>query len=166
MDATNEAILEKYLLLPGLLEAAVAGLSEHDLDLCQGDGWSIREYVHHTMEGMWMWHLYLHVILGQDGAEFPISWYFAMSQAEWARQWAYGKRAIEPSVSLYRASISNLVELMQHEPLEAWEHYGRVTWPGAESESCLTVRDIIQMHIRHCDGHIADIKKIREFHGV
>jgi len=156
---SHEALLKRYLQLPDRLEAAIAGLSEADLDR-KGVGWSIRQYVHHTVEGEVMWQLFLRAIVGTDGIEFPIQWYFGLSQDEWAERWASGRRAVEPALALFRASTRSLVELLRNVPPEVWEHYGRVTWPGAKKESCFTVRDIVLMHIGHMDQHTVDIQAI------
>ncbi|MBI4730947.1 MAG: DinB family protein [Chloroflexi bacterium] len=166
MSATHEPLLKKYLQLPDRLEAAIAGLSEADLDLTKNDGWPIRAYVHHTVEGELMWQLFLRAILGQDGIEIPIAWYFGHEQEEWGRRWVYGKRAVGPTLALFRGSTATLAELLRNVPPEAWDHFGRVTWPGDEKETRLTVRDIVLMHIRHMDGHTADIRTIRELHGA
>jgi hypothetical protein len=164
MTDTHETLLKRYLQLPDRLEAAIAGLDEAGLDL-KAEGWPIRAYVHHTVEGELMWQLYLRAILGRDGIEFPIQWYFGLPQDEWAERWAYGKRAVAPSLTLFRGSTASLVELMRNIPPEAWEHTGRVTWLDEQEEARLSVRDIILMHIRHMDQHTADIRAIREMHG-
>jgi hypothetical protein len=161
----HETLLKHYLELPGRLEAAVQGLSEQQLDLTLGKGWSIRAYVHHTVEGEQMWQMALRAIIGRDGVEFPVHWYFAVPQDEWAKHWAYDKRPIEPALALFRGSTTGLVDLMHCLPAGTWNHYGRVTWPGDTSESRLTVRDIILIHLRHVDQHAADIRAIRAKHG-
>jgi uncharacterized damage-inducible protein DinB len=167
MTASHDSLLKRYPKLPERLEAAIAGLDETQLDLRLGTGgWSIRETVHHTVEGELMWQVFLRAILGTDGIEFPIQWYFTISQDEWAKRWAYGKRAVEPTLELLRGSTASLVELLRNVPAEAWEHHGRVIWPGHNQETRLTVRDIVLMHIRHMDQHIADIQAIRTAHKV
>jgi hypothetical protein len=162
----HDALLKKYRHLPDRLEAAISGLSESDLDLTKEGGWSIRAYVHHTVEGEWMWQMFLRAILGRDGIEIPIAWYFSLEQEEWGRRWAYAKRALGPTLALFRGSTSTLVELLRNVPSEAWEHCGRVTWPGDDKETRLSLRDIVLMHLRHMDGHTEDIRTIRELHGV
>jgi len=164
MNNIHESLLERYLQLPKRLEAAIAGLSEADLDLSLGTGWSIRAYVIHTVEGELIWQLNLRAILGRDGIEFPIQWYFGLPQEEWATCWAYQKRALEPSLALFRGSTASLVDLLRNIAPEAWEHSGRVTWPGNDKETQLSVRDILLIHIRHMDQHTADIRAIRELH--
>jgi hypothetical protein len=163
MSQTHDVLLKKYLQLPERLEAAIAGLSEAELDL-RGEGWSIREYVHHTVEGELMWQLYLRAILGTDEIAFPIQWYFALSQDEWARQWASDKRAVEPTLALFHASTRSLGELLRCIDPQAWKHHGTVTWPGAKEATRLSVRDILLIHIGHMDQHAEDIRAIRELH--
>jgi hypothetical protein len=157
---SDEALLESYLKLPDRLESAIAGLSESQLDLTLDTGWSIRAYVHHTVEGELLWQMNLRAIVGRDGIEFPFIWYFGLTQDEWADRWLYGKRAIGPALTLFRGSTASLVELLRNSPPNVWNHYGRVTWPGAEKENCFTVRDIVMMHLYHLDQHTADIHAI------
>lgn len=166
MTDKQTILLEKYLKLPGRLEAAIEGMDEAQLDLTLGTGWSIREYVHHTVEGEMIWQIFLRAILGTNGIEIPIQWYFAITQDAWAERWASGKRVVGPSLALFRGSTASLVELLRNMPDEAWEHFGRVTWPGKDKETRLTVRDIVNIHLGHMDQHTADIQAIRHLHQV
>lgn len=127
MTDSHEALLKRYLQLPERLEVAIAGLSNSELDLTKGEGWSIRQYVHHTVEGKLMWQIFLRAIAGRDGIEFPIAWYFDLTQEEWAQRWAYDKHTIELTLVLFRSSTRALVEMLRKIPPEAWEHNGRVT---------------------------------------
>jgi hypothetical protein len=163
MSEAHDVLLKKYLQLPERLEAAIDGLSEPELDL-RGEGWSIRKYVHHTVEGELMWQLFLRAIIGTDGIEFPIQWYFALSQDEWADRWASNKRAVVPSLALFRGSTQSLVELLQHVDPQTWKHCGVVTFPGSTQVKRFTVRDIVLMHIHHMDQHTEDIQRIRGQH--
>jgi hypothetical protein len=165
MSDSPETLLERYMHLPDRMESAIAGLSESQMDLTLGTGWSIREYLHHTVEGELLWQVNLRAIVGTDGVKFPFLWYMTIPQDEWAKRWAYGKRAIGPSLILFRGSTSSLVELLGNSPPEVWDHYGRITWPGAKNENRITVRDIVLMHLRHMDIHTADIQSIRVRHG-
>ena len=165
-STSNASLLKRYLKLPDKLRAAVAGLDDAQLDLTLSTGWSIREYVHHTVEGELMWQIFLRAILGQNGIEIPIAWYFGLEQQEWGRRWVYGKRSINPTLALFGGSTANLVELLHNIPAGSWNHFGRVTWPGDEMETRLTVRDIVLMHLGHMDRHTADIYAIRAFHHV
>ncbi len=159
----TEELLAAYLQIPDRLEAALSGLEEAGLDLKLSTGWSIRQYVQHVVDGEALWQMNLKVILGNNGAHFPFTWYFTHTQDEWADIWAYDKRPLEPSLALLRANTRSLVALLRLLP-DKWEHFGRVTWPGTEKETRFTVRQIVEMHIRHVEGHAADIRAIRLEH--
>ena len=161
MTGPHESLLKKYVELPDRLEAAVAGLTESQLDL-QGDGWSIRSCVHHLVEGELIWQLNLRAAAGSDGIDFPMGWYFSQPQETWAKSWCYDSRPVGPSLDLYRASTRNLVEFLRLAPPEVWKRSGCVTWPGEFQEQSLSVRDIVLVQIRHLDGHTADIRSERE----
>ena len=165
MIEETEVLLQKYLQLPGCLESAIAGLRDSDLDVCKDSGWSIRQIVHHVVEGENLWQLNLRAVVGTDGILFPFAWYLAIPQDEWAKRWAYDKRPLEPSLALYRASTWHLVEFLRKIP-ESWGHFGRVTWPGEQEETCGTVREIVEMNLRHLDQHVEEIQAIRVLHQI
>jgi uncharacterized damage-inducible protein DinB len=162
MSGKHDVLLKKYLQLPDRLEAAIAGLSDSDLDL-RGDGWSIRQYVHHTVEGELLWEVNLRAAAGYDGIEFPLRWYMLQDQDTWADRWGYDRRPVAPALALFRASTSSLVDFLRCVP-EAWERSGRITWRANQPESVYRVRDIVLMHIGHMDQHAADIRAIRAQH--
>jgi hypothetical protein len=76
MGNPHEHLLKKYLQLPDRLEAAIAGLDETGLGWKGKEGWSIRAYVHHTVEGELIWQVNLRAAAGCDGIAFPMGWYF------------------------------------------------------------------------------------------
>ena len=164
MSRSHAEILEEYRKLPDRLEEAIAGLDETDLDLRLESGWSIREYICHLVEGEQLWQINLRVIIGLNGERFPFDWYFKLSQDEWVEHWAYHKRSLKAMLDLFRADTQYLIDVLESMP-DVWEHYGRVTWPGEEEETRLSVRDIIEIHIYHMAGHTEDIRAIRVLHG-
>ena len=161
---TSTSLLEQYSQLPTRLEVVIAGLNDVALDLHLQSGWSIREYVCHLVEGEQFWQINLRMVIGLNGAKFPFLWYLEHSQDEWAELWAYGRRSIKVLLAQYRADTQYLVDILKNLP-SVWEHYGCITWPGDKEESCYSVRDIVEMHIAHLDGHSEDIHAIRDFHG-
>ena len=164
MNKSNETLLEEYRKLPEQLEACLDGLSEADLDFSLENGWSIRQYACHLVEGEQLWQINLRVIIGLNGAKFPFTWYPEHSQDEWAELWVYGKRSLEVMLEQYRADTRYLVDILKNLP-DVWEHYGRVTWPGNEVESQYSVRDIVEINLEHIDMHAKDIRAIRTLHG-
>jgi len=156
-------ILASYAAGPDRLEAALAGLSEADLDLAlSGDSWSIRQIVHHIADGDDIWKEFVKRAIGDPAGEFTLAWYWRIPQTEWAGRWAYRERAIEPSLALFRASRVHIVQLLTHRP-EAWSNSLLIRWPDEEVQT--SVGWVVAMQARHIDGHVDDIRRIREAHG-
>ena len=165
MKKKHETLLDQYLELPARLDEVIDGLADEDFDLHLENEWSIREYIAHLVDGEELWQINLRVILGVNGAQFPMTWYPQHSQMEWAELWAYNKRSIDVLLEQYQANTLALVDMLENLSDEVWEHYGRITWPGYEEESRYSVRDIVEMHISHLDGHAEDIRAILTRHG-
>jgi hypothetical protein len=158
-------ILSDYVNGPERLEAALAGLAEKDLDIALDEAsWTIREIVHHLADGDDIWKVFIKQAMGNPRSEFTLEWYWEIPQVVWAEHWAYGKRAIEPSLALLRASRAQIGQLLEHSP-EAWGKSLRVCWPNGEKQD-VSVGWVVAMQARHVEGHIEEIRKIREAHGI
>ena len=72
MSEKHTLLLKKYLQLPDRLEAAIAGLDEAGLDWKGKGGWSIRSYVHHTVEGELIWQV--------NSVGLPCRWTFTVTE--------------------------------------------------------------------------------------
>ena len=166
MNESNKTLLEDYSNLPAQLEEVIAGLDESELSLRKKNNeWSIREYICHLVEGEQLWQINLRMILGMNGAKFPMTWYPKIMQLEWSAIWAYDRRSLQVMLDQYHADTQYLVDLLQNLPDAVWDYYGRITWPGNDEESRYSVRDIVKMHISHLDVHSEDIRAIRALYG-
>lgn len=162
---TREAILKQYANGPAFLNSALAGLSPNELDLGLGAGtWTIRQIVHHIVDGDDLWKTCIKIALGNGDALFSLQWYTVRTQLEWSENWAYARRGLEPSLALYRANRGHIVDLLGHIP-GACERSVRFGRPGKE-EIRITVSDVVELHVDHMAEHIETIKAIRQAHGV
>ena len=158
-------ILARYANGPVQLESAVAGLTETELNMAEAaDTWTIRQIVHHIVDGDDVWKICLKAALGNHEGVFSLQWYWDKPQTEWAENWAYASRAIGPSLAMFRASRCHVVELVQRVP-NAWEQSIRLKTPQQADEP-ITVGDIIEMQANHAMEHIDDIWIIRQAHGI
>jgi uncharacterized damage-inducible protein DinB len=147
------------------LEAALVGLTESDLNTAQTTGtWTIRQIVHHIVDGDDIWKTCIKAALGNSEGLFHLQWYWDRPQTEWAENWRYANRSIEPSLALFRANRCHVMALIQQVPA-AWEQSIRVKWPDQQEER-ITVGDVIEMQAGHTMGHIHDIRMIRQVHGI
>ncbi len=83
---------------------------------------------------------------------------------EWSESWAYSHRGLASSLALYRANRLHLVDLLEHVP-DACERSIRFERPGKD-EICITVFDVVELHVNHLTEHIETINSIRQAHGV
>jgi catechol 2,3-dioxygenase-like lactoylglutathione lyase family enzyme len=164
-NLTPGSILADYASGPESLEAAVAGLTESELDLAPPTGgWTIRQTVHHITDGDDIWKTGIMAALGSPTGIFGLEWYWEKPQDEWVESWLYACRPIEPSLALFRANRAHLVELVRRVP-DAWERSIRIKWPR-QPEGRITIGDILAMQAGHGRGHIEEIRSIRETHGL
>ena len=156
----HEEILTQYGMGPRQLEAALLDLSESKLDLCpHADGWSIRAIVHHIADGDDLWKMCIKQAIGHPDSEF-VNWYWQVPQDEWAQNWNYSERSIEPSLALFRANRGHIVHLLRATP-GAMEKTIRVRWPTIE-EQVVQVASIVEGQTQHVTEHVAEIVTIRE----
>jgi uncharacterized damage-inducible protein DinB len=160
-----QVLLERYADGPQQLEAALAGLEGHDLDAAQtAENWTIRQIVHHIVDGDDLWKMCIKASLGDSRGLFSYRWYWEKPQDEWADHWAYAEREIKPSLALFRANRAHVVQLLQRMP-DAWERYTLITLASGE-ERATSVRYVVEMQSRHVESHVADIRDIRRKHNL
>lgn len=162
---TSTAILAQYADGPAQLEAALIGLTESALDLAQApDTWTIRQIVHHIADGDDIWKICIKAALGNSEGLFSLQWYWEKPQTEWAQEWRYASRRIEPSLALLCANRRHIVELVQQAPdvcqKSIWLKRPR------RRKVRITVADVLEIQAGHVVEHINEIRTIRQTYGV
>jgi hypothetical protein len=161
----TQSILAQYADGPSLLDSALSGLSETSLDLSlDADSWSIRQIVHHLVDGDDIWKTCIKTALGNSDALFSLQWYAVKSQMEWSESWAYSRRGLESSLALYRANRAHIADLIEHVP-GALEKSILLERKGKEAIR-ITVFDVVELHVQHLTEHIESIKAIRHAHRI
>ena len=162
----QDELIANYGNCPSQLEAVLIGLAEINLDMRKSaEGWTIRETIHHIADGDDMWKLFIKRAIGNPNGEYSFDWYWQVPQDEWAGSWNYKERSIEPSLALFRANRNHIVQLLRHTS-EALEKSLRVRWPTKLGEQEVKVRLIVEGQTQHALAHIAEIREIRDVHGV
>ncbi len=163
MDNQNTT-LSQYAGGPVQLNALLKGLTDADLDLAlTTDTWTIRQIVHHIVDGDDMWKTCIKAALGNNTGLFSLQWYWDKSQTDWAANWKYTNRPIEPSLALFRANRHHMSELIQQTP-NAWEKSIRIKHPEIEEEQRITIGFVLEMQVGHLIEHIGEIQTIRQVH--
>lgn len=158
--ADRDAVLAHYLEGPELLERTLTNLRDIDLDTppSQG-GWTIRQIVHHIVDGDDLWKQGIKAALGNDECEFTLAWYWTQPQDVWADRWAYAARSLDVSLALFRASRAHIGQLLGQIP-DGWHRSVKVRKPTGETEQ-VSVGFVIQMQADHVAHHLERIEAIR-----
>jgi len=144
---------------PILLEHTVMGLRDSELDFKpSGGGWSVRQIVHHIVDGDDIWKLCIKMAIGNEQAEFALQWYWSQPQDTWADRWAYSQRSIGTSLSFLKATRDHVLQLLASVP-EAWNRAVVVRTPQGEIEQ-VPVGFVIQMQADHVFHHVERIRAI------
>lgn len=154
-------ILELFKQGPGMLENALADLSDIELDYAPSNGgWSIRQIIHHIVDGDDLWKTCIKIALGNEQAEFSLKWYLALPQREWAKRWSYEKRSIDVSLALFKANRVHILQLLEYAP-DVWTKSVQFQEPNGEIEE-VSVGFVIQMQADHIVHHVKRISAIRQ----
>lgn len=154
------SLIAQYADCLSQLRAALDGLTETDLDLAPPEGGlTIRQIVHHVVDGDDLWKMAIKMALGKSDAVFTLQWYWDTPQVTWAENWAYARRAIEPSLALFHANRLQVAQLMQQIP-DAWDRSITIQWRHRPPER-VTAGYIVAMQAKHAMQHVDDIRAIR-----
>lgn len=163
--AITKTILAQYADGPALLDSALSGLRETDLDLAlSADSWSIRQIVHHIADGDDLWKTCIKAALGNSDGIFTLQWYWEKPQMEWSENWAYNSRSLDSSLALLRANRYHIAELIER--ISGSYEKSIQLLRRDQSKVQITVFDVVEMQAGHLMDHIKDIRGIRQAHGV
>jgi len=162
----QDEVMARYMEGPALLERALAGIQDNELDTppSQG-GWTIRQNVHHIVDGDDLWKTCIKIALGNEQAEFTLEWYWAHPQEVWTEKWAYRKRSLDESLTLLGANRSHIHQLLAHVP-DGWHRSVGFRKHNGETEP-MPVGAVIEIQADHVEHHVQRIRAIRsEIGGV
>jgi len=158
MDNWQE-ILEAYAWGPELLSRTLEGIPEEFLELAlDEENWSIREIIHHIVEGDDLFIPFIKQALGGLGGEYQMGWYFEKSQIEWGKYWGFDRRNIETALALFTANRDHTCTLLAGVD-KPWNYKLIITWPDHEPIE-YNIPDIMDIQIHHLDEHLREIQNI------
>lgn len=157
-DLTPEEMLALFRSAPDRLDAALAGLTEEQLDLVRAPGkWSIRQIVHHITDSAIGSIARLRFGVAEPGRLYHPNTY---SPDVWDQALASDRRPVRPSVALFRAVHEHMMQLIEYVP-GALDGY-TVSASGAKN----TISRSLGMLAAHAAGHVDQIWQTRRLHGI
>jgi hypothetical protein len=145
------ALLDRFRTGYADVEAALAGISERELDRPAPDGgWTARQIAHHLADSEGMAFIRLRRLIAED--EPLIQGY---DEPEWARRLHYD-RPIGPSLAVLRSVREASLALLERLTPAEWER------TGTHSESgTYTVDDWLRIYSAHSHDHAEQIRAAR-----
>jgi len=159
-----EVALQRFLEGPSTLERTLAGLREGALDRQPADGgWTIRQIVHHIVDGDDIWKTAIKMAVGSDQAEFTLAWYRSHTQREWAERWGYAQRPLAASLDLLKAMRTHIAQLLSMTP-DSWTRSVSVR-DAQGARELITVGFIVEMQTDHLLHHLNRILHLQQHGG-
>lgn len=110
-----EEIIALYAQGPTRLQEALAGVFEEELDRKRAEGeWTIRQLVHHIVDGDDLWMHVVKAALARSGCQYRHDWYTPDNAC--AETLDYAGRAIEPALLLFHANHEHVLQMIRHFP--------------------------------------------------
>jgi hypothetical protein len=160
---TRGEIIARYASGIQAVQAALAGLTEVDLDLARAEEkWTVRQIVHHIADAELLWEVAIKSALGNCGCLLDASFYIIGNG--WADPLRYATRPVDGAVELYKAIRHQILELLEHVP-DPWQKYVLFHWANPEEAHKWTVDEIVTWQSRHALIHVEQILETREVHG-
>ncbi len=157
----RDQVLARYGAGPAELAAALDGLSEPDLDLARGQAkWTIRQIVHHVVNGDDIWSMCVKAAVGSPGCTFTMGWY---DYQGWVDTLDFGGRPVVNALALLRANRAYVTELIQRFP-QAWSWTVRVARDEVPEGFEITVERALFIQAAHIPWHVRQIRETRERH--
>jgi DinB superfamily len=150
----RDLLLRRYREGPDELEAAVAGLSDAQLDYlpCDG-GWSPREVVHHTADSELTSAIRLRKLLAEENADIQ-----GYDEMEFSRRLHYRERPIGASLESVRSSRETSASILEYLTEADWNRTGTHSESGPYS-----VETWLKIYATHCHDHAEQITRaVRE----
>lgn len=147
----RQALIEQYREGADVIEAALDGISEAELDTPEAPGeWTPRQIVHHLADSELNSAVRLRKLLAEDEPRIV-----AYDQDHYARVLHYD-RPIEASLLLFWAIRSSCAELLDRLDEADWHRH------GTHSESGLySVMDWLTIYAAHAHQHAEQIRRAR-----
>ena len=146
-------LIRRYREGPAVLEEAVAGLHDAELDRRPPDGgWTAREVVHHVADSEMTSAIRLRRLLAEEDPVIQ-----GYDQAEFARRLHYSRRPLQPSLAAVRAARETSASILEHLTEADWRRSGTHTESGEYS-----VAGWLAIYAAHCHDHAEQIRRAVE----
>ena len=149
-ESTRRMLIERYREGYSVVEAALQGISEEQLDRPDPDGgWTARQVVHHLADSEMTSAIRMRRVLCEDHAEIQ-----GYDEEEFARRLFYDKRPIPPALAALKAARDTSSQIIERLSDADWQRSGYQSESGAYS-----VETWLEIYAAHCHDHADQIRR-------
>ena len=149
---TRRALIDRYAAGPAEVDAALAGLTDADLDTRPADGsWSPREIAHHLADSELTSAIRLRRLLAEDAPAID-----GYDEEEFARRLHYD-RPIATSLAAFAAARASCLTLLERLAPDDWTRAGTHSQSGPYA-----VDDWLRIYAAHAHDHADQIRRARQ----
>ncbi len=142
--------------LPGLVESAVAGLNDEQLDTSYRDGgWTVRQVIHHLADSHMNAFVRMKLTMTEDYPTIK-----PYDQDAWAVL-PDSKLSVEPSLAILRGLHSRMAALLRS--INSEETWRRTAYHPENGDTALD--DFARQYAHHGKHHVAQIAELRQRKG-
>jgi hypothetical protein len=151
MDAgRRQELIAQYREGPGVLEDALRGLSDEDLDRAPADGgWTAREVVSHMADSEMRSAVRVRQLLAEDDPVIQ-----GYDEGEWATRLHYASRRPDAALLAVRGARESTVDILDELHDGDWSRSGTHT----ESGPGYTVDRWLEIYASHAHDHAEQIR--------
>ncbi len=150
--ATREDLIERYKAGFGVVDAALAGITDAELDARPDPAeWTAREVVHHLADSEMTSAIRLRRLLAEDDPTIH-----GYDQNAFAKDLFYSERPIGPALEAFRAARDTTSEILDLLSEEQWARQGRHTEAGPYGDETW-----LEIYAAHAHDHAAQLERCR-----
>ena len=151
----RRTLVERYREGPSVVEAALAGATDAELDARPADGgWTARETAHHIADSELTSAIRLRRLIAED--EPAIVGYDGNA---FARRLYYGVRPVATALAAISAARAATAEILDHLTEAEWQRKG-----SHNEHPSYGVLEWLEIYAEHCHEHADQIKAARASH--
>ncbi len=149
----NAEIIESVRTLPARVAAELEGLSENELRWRPADdAWSIKEVVGHLRDDSEVWRRRLYMMITKTEPVLP-----AYDQEALVREREYQDADLGAIIGDFQRFRLDVAENLKTLTGDGWERTGQHPDWGQ-----MTVREGMERMVRHTEGHLDQIRQMKE----
>lgn len=148
--ASRSKLIAQYREGPSVVDAALAGLGEDDLDRAPADGgWSARKVLHHLADSEMVAAVRVRILIAEDMPTIQ-----GYDEEEFAERLSYDSRPWEPSLAAFRAARETTAAILDELSDEDWDREGNHTEGGSYS-----MTGWLETYASHAHEHAEQIQR-------